>query len=187
VDDRDATGTLQRLASRNAHLCVAAFGTKEDLEHDLAVHFLERSAKYDPNRASMSTFLCTISNRRIASMLRCALAARRDCRRTVPLSAVVPRIEDSDVLTLGHYVAASWARIENQDLRVDLARVLEKLPVELAKIAHVLFDGESVGDAARKLGISRATAHRRLNQLRRHLDAAGLRAYIAGPRRESET
>jgi DNA-directed RNA polymerase specialized sigma24 family protein len=84
-------------------------------------------------------------------------------------------------------MAARWTRIESQDLRVDLARVLEKLPAELAKIAHILFDGESVGDAARKLGISRAAAYRHLNQLRRHLDAAGLRAYISGPRRASET
>ena len=63
------------------------------------------------------------------------------------------------------------------ELAVDVARVIECLPGELAIVARMLLDGEPDTVVARRLGISRATLYRRIGQLRQVFRQAGLDGY----------
>jgi transposase-like protein len=59
-------------------------------------------------------------------------------------------------------------------LKLAVHQVMRTLPADLAKLAHLLAGGDSLTEAARRLGLSRATVHRRVAQLRAAFQDAGL-------------
>jgi transcriptional regulator of acetoin/glycerol metabolism len=70
----------------------------------------------------------------------------------------------------------SWH--EHTDLRVDIQRVIDRLPMELGVIACLLAT-DSICQVARRLGLSRSTIYRRIEQLRTAFLCVGLDQYIA--------
>ena len=95
------------------------------------------------------------------------IAAETASKRTVsggmePLSDTVAALDGGDQMAL----------------HIDVGRVIAKLPVELAAVAKLISQGASVAEVAKAVGISKATAYRRLTRLRRQFSDAGLRSYL---------
>ncbi len=66
------------------------------------------------------------------------------------------------------------------DLRIDVHRVILRLPEELAEVATLLMTLNGT-EAATRLGISRSTLYRRLMGIRSVFAAAGLDHYLCQP------
>jgi hypothetical protein len=70
------------------------------------------------------------------------------------------------------------------DLQIDVKCALAGVRPDVAFFARRLAY-ESVGEAARAAGFSRATAHRRVRELRKVFAARGLASYAIGAQRET--
>ena len=81
-------------------------------------------------------------------------------------------------------IAADGLTPDQLALRIDVDHALAELPPDLVPIASVLAQGLSVTDAVRITGVPRATFYRRLARLRLAFSDAGLRSYLAVPRRK---
>lgn len=160
---------------------------REDLLHDFAVDLLQRRASFDPATGAWEAFVVVVCENRCASILahRCAEMRSRD-REWGSLNDVARdeeghRVEAGARLaddcherrTGGH--ARRWD--ETVDLKHDLADVLDSLPPRLRELCRRL-QTDSVSQAARAMGMSRAAAYERLHRLRRRFEQAGLHWYF---------
>lgn len=73
---------------------------------------------------------------------------------------------------------------ENYDLKIDIARTVDRLGPEFSELADLLSEGETKSGAGRRLGISRSTTHRRVAALGVALREVGLETGERQSRRE---
>jgi RNA polymerase sigma-70 factor, ECF subfamily len=143
--------TVAQIIRRKALSLVRGFGFHaqdlEDLEQRLALHVLERRARFDPHRGTWPAFVYGLLERFGATLARSQRrAARRGLRGPVPEN-VPARGEESN--------ARSRA----------VCAALAALPEDLRAVAELVMGGTVVG-AARALGRSRSTVYARLRELR---------------------
>jgi DNA-directed RNA polymerase specialized sigma24 family protein len=143
-----------------------------DLEQDIALHVWQRLNQFDPAKAEAGVFTRMLVAHATATVLRGQ--RRRLCRAPRSLEAVLRQTGgDTDELT----DLDSSKRKEASALALDVAAVLAKLPRQLRRVAKSL-RARSITEAAKHLGISRATMYCRLEELRQAFVAADLENYL---------
>lgn len=160
----------------------------EDIEQELTLDLLERLPKFNPAKATNSTFVQRLVERKISNMIRDNTREQRDPEREecslnddtvgedgeiVPLGETIP--EDGHDFRLGRKTRLA---VDRDDLALDTAAALAELPEELRAVAEAL-STMTVAEASRKLGIPRWKFYGvYLPQLRAVFDAKGLREYL---------
>lgn len=181
-----------RLEAHRAWRSLRRFGFEpSDLRQEFRARLLEVEGLYDPARSAPSTFATHNCRRRTLQLLEPHMAAKRNggmapqsLSASVGLDEGAP-VEFADLIADDEYAMRTGRRsrpaAELAALRLDVDRVVSGLPIELADVARLLAEGDSVVALARRLGISRATAHRRIASLRDAFHAAGLDSYNRNP------
>jgi len=155
-----------------------------DIRQEFVLSCLSGFDRYDPRRSSPATFAAHSCRQRTLQIIEPHFAVKRNSGR-IPESLSAPVRADGEARAeLGETVAddqiamrmgrRSRPAAELVELAIDVARVIECLPAELAIVARVLLDGEPDTVVARQLGISRSTLYRRIGQLRQIFRDAGL-------------
>lgn len=129
---------------------------REDIEQEALAACWRALPKFDPNRASLRTFVEHVVAAHLASLGR----ARR-CR---------PRLQPLD--DNQHPVASAWAR--EIELRSDVQRVLDALPDTDRQLAMALIE-HTPTEASRLIGVARSTVYERIRHIRVAFVDAGLR------------
>jgi len=147
---------------------------REDIEQDLALHVVRHKEEFDPSRSREHTFVTRIVDRKIISILRQRFALRRDYRRNVALGERNDDQEDGRLQA----VAERRARADQHgDLAIDLANTLKRLDSHKQHLCELLMR-ESIAEAARRLGLTRAQLRTRIAHIRELLTDAGLGVYL---------
>lgn len=166
---------------------------REDLIQELTLALVERTPKFDPDRAKWSTFVKTVVRRRAISLRRRQNAAcRSDGREVASLDAWIDD-EDGQVISLANYIREDQSLVylaedhrsdeERADLEFDVDAVASTLSPELQDLCRRL-KRQSQAEIARDLAIPRTTLVRRIRKLREAFDAAGMRDYCPGTGRQ---
>lgn len=160
---------IDRAAVVRAALTVTLYGLPQDFRTDLqqeaVLELWRRRSMYDPQRGSWSTFSERIIANRIASVMRHLRSERSGLFR-----------EDS----LDKWLSLP-ARDADQQLRADVARVLDGIPEFDRRVAICLIESSAV-EASRHLRVSRATIYRSIGRLRAAFIDAGLQPLEKRPR-----
>jgi RNA polymerase sigma-70 factor (ECF subfamily) len=179
----DLTGYASNLIKHKARRLIGRYGFTrsdyEDIQQELKLHVLQRMRHFDPRRGSMTTFLNRIVENKLASVIRHRTATKRHCCRVTSLDDM--RASRGDVELADFAVAES-----PRDLATDLTGAIDKLEPDDRRLANLLMNGTLL-EAARRLGITRASARRRVAVLRELFTDAGIDEYAgetqARPRR----
>ncbi len=160
----------------------------EDIQQELLLDYLQRSRSFDSHRCSHQTFTRLVVNNRRGRLIEAQKARCRDyrlCRISLdqpfdpPGGPHSPRLDQILVIIAR---PCGWRSLESQlNLRVDVERILIRLPAGLMKVCRLLMAGDSAVDVAAMVGVSRATLYRRLE----HVRAAFVKAGFGGASTES--
>ncbi len=165
---------------------------RQDIHQEFYLRLTERHGAYHPRRSSPETFSNHVCRHRGRQLVERAVAAKRG-GGSVP-SSLANHVQTGDLgqgtssLELVDTISEDGVAIlagrqsrpaaELLALRLDVNRVVGRLPGDLAEFADLLAEGETVASVARRLRISRATAYRRMTRLRAAFSEAGLEAYL---------
>lgn len=153
---------------------------RADLEQALRTDLLDRLPRYNPGKASLNTFIARVVDRKVASILRYHFAEKRSPARN-EASLNDPVLDCDGRVVERHQTTpeAAGAYERALDLRSDLAWVRAQLPTDMHRaIMDACGRGGTVNSIAVELGLSRPTVERRLADLRRISEDAGLRDYL---------
>jgi RNA polymerase sigma-70 factor (ECF subfamily) len=167
-----------RYARQKAKELVGHFGftksDRDDIEQELLLDLLERSANFDPQRAEPRAFITLVVQRKISTLIRRRLAEKRR------FDQVASSLDDEaaeEVMT--RFRTGEPTRIDQDfvDLQTDVESVLERLPPDLRELCEHL-KSKTLSEISRELGIPRSTLAGRVKKLRRRFEDAGLRDYL---------
>jgi hypothetical protein len=145
---------------------------RDDLQQHLSWAIQRAWLKYDPSRQSWYPFLRMILSREAASLLRGWHAAKR---RGLELSgACWASLEESG--RIRHPPRRSLEERERCQLRLDVIKVVARLPYRLREVAEQLPD-HTISSLSRHLELDRNTIRLRIRQLRRLFEKACLHDY----------
>ncbi len=156
-----------------------------DLRQEFAAQWLLRRHHHEPDRSSITTFASLLCRQRGSQLLERALAQKRGCLAAASsLSDSIQAGDDGEYIERVATVSRDQCEIRlgrqsrpDSDLlllRLAVQGVLDSLPRDLLDLALRLCKGEAIPEAARRLGISRSTAYRRVERLRVIFGSAGL-------------
>ena len=171
-DDRIVLhGFARAIICRKARLIARCDGFTqkdlEDIEQELRLVLLQSLDQYDPGQGHINVFITTVIERAKAMMVRDRWRKKRNSTGTRSIHS----ISDEGLF-------APLDPAEGQfDRAHDLAVVLAALPEDLRDLAERL-KVQTIAEAARELNVPRSTLMRRIEQLRRHFEDAGLRVYL---------
>jgi len=151
---------VRRLASRVR----AADLTCEDLEQELTLQLLRGLSRFDPDRGHPHAFVTIVLDAAEAMFVRERTIGKR---RSGPHRSL-HGLEQP---------AVQYGPDEQDDLRLDVAALIQRLPTELRTLAERL-SVDSIAQVARDLGIPRSSLQRRIERLRRRAEDAGLHDYL---------
>lgn len=144
---------------------------------DLQQHFLWAVQRawhsYDPSRQSWYPFLRMILAREAATLVRHWKRLKR--QGMVLVTETLLSVEESGQVR--HRPVQSAEECARIQLRLDVIKVVARLPHRLQEIAHQLPD-HSISSLARHLQVDRGTIRTRLAQLRRLFEKAHLQDYL---------
>lgn len=159
----------------------------EDLEQEMRLDLLERLPKFDPDKASRTTFVARVIEHKISKLCRHRKQQRRDYRRES--GSLNDPIADGEGKTIEHAYTIGQDEVdirmghrrrsleEEAHLRLDVSLVMSGLPESLREIAERL-KTETITEAAKSLGIPRSTLYRSIGRLKVIFEDAGLRDYL---------
>lgn len=146
----------------------------EDIEQELYADLFRRIAKFNSDKAKLTTFIQRVVEHKIANILRerCSdkSIASREC---LSLDSTI-QTDDSTgrKITLGDCISndqferfrrgRTRSRQEERELTVDVRQVVEKLPEDLRSACECLLEGMSISETARRAGIKRATFYQKI-------------------------
>jgi DNA-directed RNA polymerase specialized sigma24 family protein len=176
---------ILRLARFKGHQLAGKFGfarhDDEDIQQDLLLDYLRRSRSFESHRCSRRTFGQRVINNRVATLIEAQKAACRDHRvQRISLDQSPDDQTDSNLPRLDQILfrvakPCSQRSADSQlNLRLDVERILIRLPSALVSICRLVMACDSAMDVAATAGISRATLYRRLGQVRAAFAEAGL-------------
>jgi DNA-directed RNA polymerase specialized sigma24 family protein len=149
----------------------------EDYEQELAADLWKRLPTYDPERASLPTFIDRLVRNRVAGLFAAARAAkRRHERELVAVDESKDDAERASGVKSDSCIAASNLADE-VGLRHDIGRFKANLPPALKRCCAILMSG-SVTEAISKHGLHPSSYYDGLRRLRRRAQEAGLDAYL---------
>ncbi len=133
---------------------------RDDLQQDLYLGLLSGMRRYDPARASGRTYASLILRRKISAIVESARAQRRDRRR----------VHDGLDLNL---LPSRNPTPEQIDLRLDLPKVIARLPALDQRVAEALADVDQA-KTARQLRLTRQQLRSARARIADHFVARGL-------------
>jgi DNA-directed RNA polymerase specialized sigma24 family protein len=149
----------------------------EDYEQELAADLWRRLPTYDPERASLPTFIDRLVRNRVAGFFAAAHAAKRQHERQL----VAFDESKDDAERAGSVKTSSWVAASNLadevGLRHDVRRFKSSLPSALQRCCAILMNG-SITEAISKYGLHPSSYYDGLGRLRRRARGAGLDAYL---------
>lgn len=158
-----------------------------DIEQDLLVDLLERLPHFNGDKATRATFVARVVENRISKILRHRLAEMRSIyRESCSLDDTVEGENENDLVPRHETISADQRRtqcdaardpVKHQDMQIDLAEVIGKLPERLRVICEHL-QSHTPAETARLLGIPRATLYDRIHQIRAIFAGADLQNYL---------
>jgi RNA polymerase sigma factor (sigma-70 family) len=181
--------TVIRVLALRASRSSVRFGDfVEDVTQDLLLHYLQQRDRYDPGRSSVATFAARVCGHRAIGMHAKASAQKRGSGVSVKsLSEPVAIGQAGENILLESTISAdsfnmnlgrqTQPEAELRDLQIDIEHILAGVRPDVALFARRLAH-ESVSEAARSAGISRATAYRRVQKLRTAFAENGLDTYL---------
>jgi RNA polymerase sigma-70 factor (ECF subfamily) len=165
---------VQQTSCRASQLVSAAGFSRndwEDLKQDMILDLLRRSPKFDPARGDWQGFVRGVTRNHAA-----VLVMRERRRKSVLLSNDVLNPEeagDIDALDILDTRPSLFA-VNALHLRLDVRRVVARLPIQLQSVA-VLLSQMRVREVCRHTGKSRSRVYQMISQLRMYFEQAGLR------------
>jgi DNA-directed RNA polymerase specialized sigma24 family protein len=160
----------------------------EDIEQELMLHVHRRLPHFDPTRGSLRTFADPIARSCVANLVQAAHAQKRGLGfEILSLEAMAFNGDNGSSPICGEHRVVLHA--EQQvgfspeaflNLRIDLWRAFGRLPSTLRSCFLKLFDN-TVTDAARRAGVSRATVYDQIAAIRELFRAVDLQAYATEP------
>ena len=152
---------------------------QKDLEQELWTMLLAQADQFDPDRASINTFIACVVNASIRMILR---DSRRECRAeglqaqsldngsAGPGDSQTSQLSEAD-LRRRHSMAADDEQRQRED-REAIEFALSQMPDEVRAICRHNMGG-TVHSASYELGISRRQIRNKLDEARRWLNRAG--------------
>lgn len=159
---------------------------QKDLEQELLVRLIQALKSFDPSRSHVKSFVTTVVERDVASILRDAQAAKRDHNRIGSINVTINVTGESPIelaQTIGESEYNSRRNCEprtNEELAqlaTDVAGVMESLPSQQRDLAEGL-KARSLSEYARDCGVPRPTLSGRVPYLRQRFENAALREYL---------
>jgi DNA-directed RNA polymerase specialized sigma24 family protein len=150
---------------------------REDIEQILLLDYWQRFTAFDSDRCSHRGFARLIVNNRISVLIEAQRAARRDYR----MGLVCLDDSPDDASTADEIPSCSFNPRAKQSLesqlhrRLDVRRMVERMPTALAQLCRLLMACDSAVEAAEMAGISRATLYRRIRRLQDVFSQGGIR------------
>ena len=173
--DRFARGHVRHRVAKLVRTLGLPESDCEDLEQEVLVFVYQRLRQFNPSRGSIEAFTNTVVTSKIRNLIDQQTAKMRDFRLIgFSFDETVQTLEgdcvDRKELTDAQIVIENRGDVESYtrdqiDLKVDMDRVIDKLPAKLADLCNALKHGNAT-DAAEELGISRREATRRIHRLR---------------------
>jgi hypothetical protein len=143
----------------------------------MLLHLLEQSHKFDPDRASLPTFISRVVDSHVAMILRGQRCKKRAAGimalslQPMLISAARRPEKQRSCLKNGELYHLSKATHTEMDTR-EFQEAVEALPADLQEIVNRLTEAPAT-KVARDLGISRRQMSYAINSIRRHLSIAG--------------
>jgi RNA polymerase sigma-70 factor (ECF subfamily) len=186
--DKFAAGFIRQMARK----LVGKFGftesDRDDLEQELVAELVARFPKFNPSRGKRTTFTSSVLKNKVANLLRDRRALCRNRGRSPESLNAESRLSDGrtvetaqlidDSARLAHTGRLPQNPEELARLRFDLQQVIPHLPEKLRDLCQLLLEGLSVTEAARTLGVSRATVVKRQRQILNRFRDHGLDGYL---------
>jgi DNA-directed RNA polymerase specialized sigma24 family protein len=173
-----ATTTIRIHARRLARDQVIPGMAAEDYEQELAADLWRRLPTYNPQRASLPTFIDRLVRNRVAGFLAAARAAKQRHEREL----VAFEESKHDAERAAGVKTSSWVADSNltdeAGLRHDVGRFKTNLPPALKRCCAILMSG-SITEAISKYGLHPSSYYDGLGRLRRRALEAGLDAYLS--------
>ncbi len=170
-----------------------AFGSLEDVQHDLIKDVLRRLPKFDGRRAGFKTFICRLINNKIATMITSHDALRRGNGR-----GRGDGLADSSLDDWGRDESGAWVRRESTlqedratahlgvvrrsdqdqvDLTRDTAALLTSLTPDQRDLCLRLQE-HTPTEIARQTGVARSVIYQRIAAVRSIFITAQMNAYL---------
>jgi DNA-directed RNA polymerase specialized sigma24 family protein len=158
----------------------------EDIQQDLLLDYLQRSRSYDPCRCGRRTFARLIVNNCIATVVQARKTSRRGHQaRGLSLNEPLDRHDPrSPELAEGIIDPSTDVLAARLNLALDIDRFLARLPATLASLCSSIMTCNTSGEAAAKVGLSRATFYRRLRRVRNEFALGTCRAELRNRKHE---
>lgn len=179
--DPEVARAIRARASSLANLLRVDADQRHDFEQELWLFCLRKLHLHDPRRGKLSTFLDRVLRNEVINMIeKWNTDKRTNERRAMRWDDPVSEAESltlEEVYSHENYFGETGfgPRPESESLDVDtqVQLAIRRLPADLQQVAVVLMSS-SVSEAARKLGIPRATLYGKLSQIEKVLAEAGL-------------
>jgi hypothetical protein len=160
-------------ARQLARLCAVPGMDIADYEQELVADLLERSDRFDPSRASYPTFADRLIRKRVASLLECGSRMRRVSAGGHDGDAIVAAALETE----GLWPASLLPAHERINLRLDLERFIEQLPIRLRRCCGWLM-ALNRRTAASEIGLHRSSLYEAAAELKQRAGEAGLDRYL---------
>ena len=188
IDNRyqDIDDYAVRIIKHKARQLIGRYGLtifdREDLEQELMIDLLQRMRHFNPAKAKKSTFMARIVERHIATLLEARHARCRDwrmCRMSLntphendrgDTREMMDRVDSEGTL---RPCQPDTRESEINNLRMDVARVLDTLPEDLRDLCERLRES-NMAEIARETGVARTTLYDKLTRIRAAFRKAGL-------------
>lgn len=157
----------------------------EDIQQDLILHILAKLDRFDPNRASLNTFLATVVNSAVAMMVRSRSRIKRNGGAGVETMSLEQIVDlcDGTAKSIGATLSEADAKRrrggrflsgeEMVEMSMDVQSVLRNLPESLQQVCHLLMT-ETQSEVLRLSGLT----HRQLaiakRRIREQFEKSGL-------------
>jgi len=188
--DAYAVARVRGAASRLVRTAGFSESDRDDLEQELVLDLLERLPKFDPERATLPTFVARVIAHRVSALVGARCTAHRDGRLNV--LSLQDEIDDGEGAGVERWTeiaegddrrrSETEGRDADVDLRLDLAAALAALPPGLRALC-VRLSRRSITEVARGHGVPRTTLYERITEIRVRLASAGLSPERAPRRR----
>ena len=173
--DRFARGHVRGRVAKLVRTLGLPESDRDDLEQEVLVFVYQRLRQFNPSCGSIEAFTNKVVTSKVCNLIDQLTAKKRDFRLIdFSFDETVRTLEgdyvDRKELTDAQIVIQNRGDIESYtrdqiERKVDMDRIINKLPAELADVCNALKRGNAT-DAARELGISRREVTRRISKLR---------------------
>jgi RNA polymerase sigma-70 factor, ECF subfamily len=151
----------------------------EDIQQDLLLDYLKRSPAFDAYRCNKIGFARMLVRNGMSTLIQKHTAECRDyraCQISIDQSRNGQSLNRGETeLTPSRFADPNTRTLEKKlTLRIDVERILARLPGPLVSLCVLLMVCDTTSEAASVAGISRATLYRRIHQVRAVFAQAGM-------------